>query len=310
VRILVTGCAGFIGFNLCERLLREGHEIVGVDDLSTGQSRNADDLAAHPSFRFIRHDITAPLSVDGSIDEIYNLACPASPYDFGPRKLKILEVCSRGVWNLLDLARARGATLLHSSTSEVYGDPREHPQRETYWGNVNPIGERACYDEGKRFAEALIVNYRREHGVKARVARIFNTYGPRMRSDDGRVLPNFISQAMAGLPLTVHGDGGQTRSFCYVSDLVDGLIRLARSGVEDPVNLGNPTEITILEFAREIIRLTNSRSEIRFVPRPQDDPTVRRPDITRARTLLGWEPKVDRAAGLAEAVKWFTSGKT
>ncbi len=210
-----------------------------------------------------------------------------------------------GVWNLLDLAREKNARLLHTSTSEVYGDPKEHPQRESYWGHVNPIGERACYDEGKRFAEALIVNYRRQHGVKTRMARIFNTYGPRMRSDDGRVLPNFITQAMAGRPLTVHGNGSQTRSFCYVADMADGLIRLAASDVDEPVNLGNPQEITIREFAEEIIRLCGSKSTLQNVDRPKDDPNVRCPDITRARTLLGWEPKVDRKEGLARTVAWF-----
>jgi dTDP-glucose 4,6-dehydratase len=305
MRAVVAGCAGFIGFHLCERLLADGHELVGVDDLSTGQAQNARDLKAMPRFRFVEHDIVKPLQIDGSVDTIFNLACPASPADFLPRRLKILDVCSRGVWNLLDLAREKNARLLHTSTSEVYGDPKEHPQRETYWGNVNPIGERACYDEGKRFAEALIVNHRRQFATKARVARIFNTYGPRMRSDDGRVLPNFITQAMAGKPLTVHGSGDQTRSFCYVSDMADGLIRLAASDVEDPVNIGNPQEITIREFAEEIISLCGSRSTLTFVERPQDDPNLRCPDITRAKTLLGWGPKVDRKEGLARTVAWF-----
>lgn len=305
MRYVVAGCAGFIGFHLTERLLNEGNEIVGVDDLSTGQTANAADLKKHKNFTFVQHDIVNPVKVDGPVDIIYNLACPASPADFFPRRLKILDVCSRGVWNLLDLARDKGARLLHTSTSEVYGDPKEHPQKETYWGNVNPIGDRACYDEGKRFAEALIVNYRKQHGVKARMARIFNTYGPRMRTDDGRVLPNFVTQAMEGKPLTVHGDGGQTRSFCYVSDMADGLIRLANSEVEDPVNIGNPQEITIREFAEEIIRLCGSKSTLMSVERPKDDPHVRKPDITRARTLLGWEPKVDRKEGLARTVAWF-----
>lgn len=305
MRMLVAGCAGFIGYHLCDRLLTDGHEVLGVDDLSTGQNVNARDLLARPGFRFLQHDIVEPLRFDDPIDAIYNLACPASPADFDPRRLKILDVCSRGVWNLLDLARQRGVPLVHSSTSEVYGDPKEHPQKETYWGHVNPIGERSCYDEGKRFAEALIVNYRRAYGVQTRVARIFNTYGPRMRADDGRVLPNFITQAMAGRPLTVHGTGTQTRSFCYVTDLVDGLVRLAASDVTDPVNLGNPAEVTILEFAHEIIRLTGSRSTVQFVDRPKDDPNVRCPDITRATTLLGWSPTVDRTDGLARTVAWF-----
>lgn len=305
MRYIVAGCAGFIGYHLTERLLNEGHEIVGIDDLSTGQTANAADLKTRRNFTFVAHDIVQPLKIDGPVEIIFNLACPASPADFLPRRLKILDVCSRGVWNLLDLAREKNARLLHSSTSEVYGDPKEHPQRESYWGNVNPIGERACYDEGKRFAEALIVNYRRQHGVKARVARIFNTYGPRMRTDDGRVLPNFITQALAGRPLTIHGDGGQTRSFCYVADMADGLIRLAGSDVEDPVNIGNPQEITIREFAEEIIRLCGSSSTLQSIQRPTDDPNVRKPDITRARTLLGWEPKVDRRAGLERTVTWF-----
>jgi len=305
VRLMVTGCAGFIGYHLCARLLTDGHQIVGVDDLSTGQRINVDDLESRADFEFVEHNIVKPLPLSQRCDVIYNLACPASPVDFGPRRLNILAVCSRGVWNLLDLCRQTGARLLHTSTSEVYGDPQEHPQRETYWGHVNPIGPRCCYDEGKRFAEALISNYVSLHGVTARVARIFNTYGPRMRADDGRVLPNFITQAMAGRPLTVHGDGRQTRSFCYVTDLVDGLVRLANSDVTGPINLGNPGEITILDFAREIIRLTGSRSEIAFVERPQDDPALRRPDITRARERLGWEPRVDRAEGLARTVEWF-----
>jgi dTDP-glucose 4,6-dehydratase len=305
MRALVAGCAGFIGYHLVDRLLNDGAEVIGVDDLSTGQEANARDLIQRPRFSFVKHDIVTPLRVDGPLDTLFNLACPASPADFAPRRLKILDVCSRGVWNLLDLAREKNATLLHSSTSEVYGDPLEHPQRESYWGNVNPIGPRSCYDEGKRFAEALITHYTALHGGRSRMARIFNTYGPRMRDDDGRVLPNFITQAFRGEPLTVHGDGSQTRSFCYVTDLVDGLIRLAASDVTGPVNVGNPAEVTILEFAREIIRLTGSRSEVRFVERPSDDPELRRPDITRARTLLGWTPKIDRAAGLAATVEWF-----
>ena len=305
MRLLVTGCAGFIGYHLSERLLEEGHEVVGVDNLSTGQRFNVDDLQPNSNFSFIEHDIVQPLDLSGKFEIVYNLACPASPVDFGPRRLNILEVCSRGVWNLLDLCRKCDARLLHTSTSEVYGDPREHPQRESYWGNVNSIGPRSCYDEGKRFAEALIVNYVDYYGVTARLARIFNTYGPRMRNDDGRVLPNFISQGFAGKPLTVHGDGSQTRSFCYVTDLVDGLIRLANSDVSQPVNLGNPVEISILEFAREVIRLTGNKSTVEHVERPKDDPSLRCPDISRARQALDWEPKIDRAAGLARTVEWF-----
>jgi nucleoside-diphosphate-sugar epimerase len=305
VRLLVTGCAGFIGYHLCERLLAEGHEVVGVDDLSTGQMANVNALEARPGFRFVEHNIVEPWPIADRVDIVYNLACPASPIDFGPRRLNILDACSRGVWNILDFCRQTGARLLHTSTSEVYGDPQQHPQRESYWGHVNPIGPRCCYDEGKRFAEALITNYVHHHGVAARVARIFNTYGPRMRADDGRVLPNFITQALANQPLTVHGDGSQTRSFCYVTDLVDGLVRLANSDVTGPVNLGNPVEIPIVEFAQEIIRLIGSRSRITHVARPTDDPSLRRPDITRAREQLGWEPQVERTEGLTRTVAWF-----
>lgn len=305
MRILVTGAAGFIGYHLCDRLLSEGHEVVGMDDFCTGQRRNAADLAARHGFSFVEHDITRPLTLDGPFDRVFNLACPASPVDFGPRALEILDVCAHGVRCLLDFCRTHGARLLHTSTSEVYGNPQEHPQREEYWGHVNPIGPRACYDEGKRFAEALIVNYRRRFGVETRVVRVFNTYGPRMRRDDGRVLPNFIAQALAGEPLTVHGDGSQTRSFCYVTDLVDGIVRLAESDVVEPVNIGNPHEIPIVDFAREIIRLTSSRSEIAFVQRPKDDPDLRRPDITRARTLLGWSPQVSLAEGLERTIDEF-----
>jgi UDP-glucuronate decarboxylase len=305
VHVLVTGCAGFIGYHLCERLLNEGQEVVGVDDLSTGQRANVEDLQAHRHFEFHERNIAEPLPIGGRFDLVYNLACPASPTDFGPRRLHILEACSRGVWNLLDFCRRIGARLLHTSTSEVYGDPEEHPQKETYWGHVNPIGPRCCYDEGKRFAEALITNYVSHFGTDVRLARVFNTYGPRMRADDGRALPNFISQALAGQPLTVHGDGSQTRSFCYVTDMVDGLVRLAASDVTEPVNLGNPAEVSILRVAQEIVRLTGSRSEIVHVERPKDDPKLRRPDITRARARLGWQPTVDRAEGFARTIESF-----
>jgi len=310
VRILVTGCAGFIGYHVCERLLADDQDVVGLDNLSTGQPGNAHDLSGQARFTFLQHDIVQPLPAVGRVDRVYNLACPASPVDFGPRRLDILAVCSLGVWNLLDFCREQGARLLHASTSEVYGDPQEHPQRESYWGHVNPIGPRACYDEGKRFAEALITHYARQHGVAARIARVFNTYGPRMRADDGRALPNFISQALHGQPITVHGDGSQTRSFCYVSDLVDGLIRMCESDVAEPVNLGNPEEVSILEVAQEVRRLTDSRSPIVHLAPLPDDPHVRRPDITRARQRLGWEPKVPRAEGLRQTVDWFRSTLT
>ncbi len=305
MRILVTGCAGFIGFHLTERLLQEGHEVLGVDNLSTGSRQNVDALCRHSRFRFLQQDITSPLIVEGPWDRVYDLACPASPVDFGPRRLEILAVCSRGVWELAEFARRHGARLLHASTSEVYGDPQEHPQRETYWGHVNPVGPRACYDEGKRFAEALLTSYHARYGIEIRIPRIFNTYGPNMRRNDGRMLPTFIDQALKGEPLTVHGDGSQTRSFCYVSDLVEGLVRLMESDVSDPVNLGNPVEITVLAAAREVIELTGSHSTIRHVPRPPDDPCVRRPDITRAQTLLGWTPVVDRREGFARTIEWF-----
>jgi len=305
MRIFVAGCAGFIGSHLSQHLLDADHDVVGLDNLSSGSPDNVAHLRAHPRFRFIEHDITNPLSVEGPCDRVYDLACPASPLDFGPRRLQILDACSRGVWQLLDFARRHEARLLHASTSEVYGDPQEHPQRESYWGHVNPIGPRACYDEGKRFAEALITSYRDLYGSPVRIARIFNTYGPNMRRDDGRALPTFISQALKGEPLTVHGDGSQTRSFCYVSDLVDGLVRLAESDIDEPVNIGNPAETTILAVAEEVIRLTDSSSKIVLVPRPADDPRLRRPDIERAQTLLGWEPTVSRSDGLRRTIDWF-----
>jgi len=305
MRVLVTGCAGFIGYHLTERLLRDGHQVVGLDNLSSGSRENIRDLLALPGFGFCEHDITRELPVRGPFDLICNLACPASPVDFARIPLEILEVCSTGLRRVAELARDCGATLLHASTSEVYGDPQEHPQRETYWGHVNPIGPRSCYDEGKRFAEAFLVAFRHRYGLKVRIARIFNTYGPRMRADDGRMLPTFITQALLGQDLTVHGDGRQTRSLCYVSDLVEGLLRLAESEVDEPVNLGNPDEISVLEVAQEVIRLTGSRSAIRFVPRPPDDPSVRRPDITRAREKLGWAPRIGREEGFLRTIGYF-----
>jgi nucleoside-diphosphate-sugar epimerase len=309
MRILVTGCAGFIGFHLSTRLLQEGHEVIGVDNLSTGQQRSVTDLQAQVGFQFLEHDITNPILVEGPLDQIYNLACPASPADFDLRRLEILATCSQGVRNVLELARRCEATLIHASTSEVYGDPEVHPQTEDYRGSVNPIGPRSCYDEGKRFAEALISACRIQYGLETRLARIFNTYGPRMRSDDGRCLPNFINQALRGEPLTVHGDGRQTRSFCYVSDLVEGLLRLGASEVVEPVNLGNPVEITIIDLAHEVIRLTESRSSFLHTSALPDDPKVRCPDITRARQRLGWEPVVERSAGLRQTIDWFKSAR-
>jgi dTDP-glucose 4,6-dehydratase len=305
MRVLVTGCAGFIGCHLSERLLWAGHEVVGLDNLCSGSATNVELLKRVGGFRFVEHNLSKLLPPLGHLDLICNLACPASPVDFARIPLEILAVCSDGMRNVLELACACNAPLLHTSTSEIYGDPKEHPQKETYWGHVNPIGKRSCYDEGKRFAEALAVAYRDSRGARPRIARIFNTYGPRMRGDDGRMLPNFILQALAGKPLTVHGDGSQTRSFCYVSDMVDGLLRLALSDVSEPVNLGNPVEITVLQAAEEVIRLTNSSSRITFVPRPPDDPSIRRPDIARAQQRLGWSPQVDRQDGFRRTIEWF-----
>jgi dTDP-glucose 4,6-dehydratase len=318
VRVLVAGCGGFLGYHVCERLLDEGHEVVGVDNLVTGSRRNVEDLARRAGFAYVQHDVTRPLvqadaacgsagALRGRFELVCNLACPASPVDFAPRALEILAVCSQGVWNLLDFARECGARFLLASTSEVYGDPQEHPQRESYWGHVNPIGPRSCYDEGKRFAEALVTAYARRHGLAVRIVRIFNTYGPRMRPDDGRVLPNFIRQALRNEPLTVYGDGSQTRSFCYVSDQVEGLLRLAASEVNGPVNIGNPVEVSMRQLALEVIELTGSRSRLVYVERPADDPKVRCPDITRARTLLNWSPRVDRHEGLLRTIEWFRS---
>lgn len=308
MRVLVTGSAGFIGYHLIARLLREGHTVVGLDNFASGSRDNIADLQTRAKFEFHEHDIVKPLPVDCHFDQIYDLACPASPTDFDQRALEILAVCSQGVWNLLELAHRHRTVLLHTSTSEVYGDPQEHPQREAYWGNVNPIGLRSCYDEGKRFAEALMVNHWRRHQTKIRIARVFNTYGPRMRADDGRALPNFITQALRGAPVTVHGDGSQTRSFCYVTDLVDGLIRLANSSVTEPINLGNPQEISMRDIAREVIEQIGSPSSIQLTPRPADDPCVRRPDIARATSQLDWTPQVDRRDGLSKTIEWFRSG--
>ena len=306
MRILVTGAAGFIGCHLCRRLLEHGHRVTGLDNLSTGTLENVRDLHDRGSFEFVEHDLNQPLPETlGPFERIYNLACPASPIEFDRRNLEILDVCSLGVRNLLDLARRCQARLLHASTSEVYGDPLEHPQRESYFGNVNPVGPRACYNEGKRFAEALCTHYAQRHGLTVRLARIFNTYGPRMRADDGRALPTFITQALAGKPLTIHGDGSQTRSFCYVDDMVEGLIRLCESDVEGPVNLGNPDEVSILQVAREIIELTGSTSTVTHLPAPAEDPRIRCPDITRAREQLGWQPRIDRREGLRRTIEWF-----
>ena len=308
-RMLVAGGAGFVGSHLCDRLLAGGHTVVAVDNLVTGRMGNIAHLAKERRFRFIRHDITRPLSLPGKLDRIFNLASPASPVDFPLIPLEILLAGSYGSRNLLELARRKKARYLLASTSEVYGDPLVHPQPETYWGNVNSIGPRSCYDESKRFAEAMTMAYRRAHGVETRIARIFNTYGPRMRLNDGRVVPALVDQALRGRPLTVFGDGSQTRSFCYVSDLVDGMVRLMESGEALPVNIGNPHEMTILEFAQSILRQTGARSTIAFKPLPADDPKKRRPDIARARRALGWEPRVGFEQGMQQTIQWFAARK-
>lgn len=306
MRTLITGGAGFVGSHLCERFLALGHEVVCVDNIITGSLANIEHLRGNDRFSFIRHDISHPLEVDGAIDHVLHFASPASPVDYLKFPIQTLKVGSLGTHNALGLAKAKGSRFLLASTSEVYGDPEMHPQREEYWGNVNPIGVRGCYDESKRFAEAIVMAYHRTHKVNTRIIRIFNTYGSRMRLDDGRVLPNFMGQALRGEPLTVYGDGSQTRSFCHVDDLVEGIVRLLlNTEFHEPVNLGNPDEVTILEFAKEILRLSGSRSQIDYKPLPADDPKVRQPDISRARKLLGWEPKVGRTEGLARTLEYF-----
>jgi dTDP-glucose 4,6-dehydratase len=305
LRVLVAGAAGFIGSHLCDALIGRGCEVVGVDSLLTGSRSNLRHLEGEPRFRFLEHDIVDPLSLDGPVDTIFNLASPASPADYLAHPIETLRTGAEGSRNLLELARSKGACYVLASTSEVYGDPLEHPQRETYWGNVNPVGPRSCYDESKRFAEALTMAYRRQHGLCTHIARIFNTYGPRMQHDDGRIVPNFIVQALRNEPLTVYGDGSQTRSFCYVEDLVEGLIRLSGSKDHMPVNLGNPQEMSVLEFARLIREMTGSRSEIVFRPLPEDDPRQRRPDISRARAVLGWAPRTPLEEGLRRTIEAF-----
>ena len=290
MRIVITGVAGFIGCHLADRYLAEGNDVIGVDNLVTGSSDNVAWLGRHAKFGFMKQDVTKPLNLTGQVDLVADLACPASPVDFARLGLEILAVCSEGVRNALDLAVDKRAVFLHTSTSEVYGDPDVHPQAESYWGNVNPIGARSVYDEGKRFAEALIYATHRRKGLAVRVARIFNTYGPRMRLDDGRVVTNFIMQALAGEPLTIYGQGEQTRSFCYIDDQVEGLCRLASCEYDQPVNIGNPEEIPVRQLAEEVIRLTGSTSTITSLPMPPDDPRKRRPDITRAKEILDWSP--------------------
>jgi dTDP-glucose 4,6-dehydratase len=304
-RTVITGGAGFIGSHLCERFLAEGHEVVCVDNFITGTPANLETLRGHERFTFLRHNISHPLEMDNRVDFVLHFASPASPVDYLRHPIPTLKVGSLGTHNTLGLAKLKGASYLLASTSEVYGDPEVHPQREDYWGHVNPVGVRGVYDEAKRFAEAMTMAYHRYHGVNTHICRIFNTFGERMRLDDGRVLPNFMGQALRGEPLTIYGDGSQTRSFCYVSDLVEGIYRLAQADFHEPVNLGNPDEVTILEFAQEILELSGSGSPLVYKPLPQDDPRVRKPDIARAREILGWEPRVDRREGLERTLRYF-----
>jgi dTDP-glucose 4,6-dehydratase len=302
--ILVTGAAGFLGSHLCDSLLAAGNSVIGVDNLSTGNLANLSHLERESRFSFLEHDITRPFD-PGKVDFIFNFASPASPTDYTRLGPETLLVGSAGTINALDLARKYGAGFLHASTSECYGDPEVHPQVETYWGHVNPIGMRSVYDEAKRFSEAAIMAYHRYYCVDTHLVRIFNTYGPRLQPNDGRVISNFMMQALEGKPLTIYGDGSQTRSFCYVSDLIDGILRLSRSNEHLPVNIGNPDEWTILECAREVLAVTGAGKEIIFKPLPQDDPTRRRPDITRAKELLGWEPKIKLRHGLEKSLEYF-----
>jgi dTDP-glucose 4,6-dehydratase len=304
MRIVITGAAGFIGSHLSETLLARGHSIVGIDNLLTGDLANIEHLTGQ-DFVFVKHDVTKYILVEGPVDVVFHWASPASPIDYLEWPIPTLKVGALGTHNALGLAKAKGARFVIASTSEVYGDPLEHPQRETYWGNVNPVGPRGVYDEAKRFAEAITMAYHRYHGVDTKIVRIFNTYGPRMRINDGRAVPTFIAQALRGEDVTIFGSGGQTRSFCYISDLVDGILRLMASSENDPVNIGNPHEMSIEDMARLIIKMTGSSSQVVFRPLPTDDPKVRRPDITRARTLLGWEPTVSLDQGLTSTIAYF-----
>jgi len=312
MRILITGAAGFLGSHLCERLLRDGNEVVGMDNFITGSPENIAHLSGNPKFSFIRHDVSDFIFVPGKVDAVLHFASPASPnpkspYGYVNLPIQTMKAGALGTHNTLGVARTNNSKFLLASTSEIYGDPLEHPQTESYWGHVDPIGTRSVYDEAKRFAEALTMAYHRFHGIDTRIARIFNTYGPRMHLDDGRVVPNFIQQALRGEPLTVYGDGQQTRSFCYVEDLIEGIVRLLLSDEHLPVNLGNPVELTILEFAEKINQIVGNKAGIVFVPgdRLDSDPQRRRPDITRARTILGWEPKFSLDDGLLETIAYF-----
>jgi dTDP-glucose 4,6-dehydratase len=304
MRIVITGAAGFIGSHLCDRLLGQGHSVIGIDNLITGDLANIAHLSGR-DFVFVRHDVTNYINVEGPVDCVFHWASPASPIDYLEWPIPTLKVGALGTHNALGLAKAKGARFVLASTSEVYGDPLEHPQKETYWGNVNPIGPRGVYDEAKRFAEAISMAYHRYHGLDVKIVRIFNTYGPRMRIRDGRAVPNFIAQALKGEDVTIFGTGNQTRSFCYISDLVTGILALMQSPLNDPVNIGNPHEMSIADMAHLIIRMTGSKSRVVFRPLPTDDPQVRKPDITRARTLLGWEPKVGLEEGLTSTIGYF-----
>ena len=304
-RAVVTGGAGFLGSHLCERLLADGYDVVCLDNFCTGDARNIEHLTADPAFRILNYDVTDYVAVPGPVDVVMHFASPASPIDYHQLPIETLKVGSIGTLHTLGLAREKGARYFLASTSETYGDPQVHPQPETYWGHVNPVGPRGVYDEAKRFAEAMTMAYRRTHGVNTAIARIFNTFGPSMRPNDGRAIPAFITQALRGEPITVAGDGQQTRSVCYVDDLIEGIIRLLHSDLAGPVNIGNPGEMTILELATTIRDLTGSSSEIVSIPRPQDDPMVRQPDITLARRALGWEPKVDITDGLKNTIEYF-----
>ena len=304
MRIVITGAAGFIGSHLADRLLDQGHSVVGIDNLITGDLANIEHLAGR-DFTFIRHDVTNYIDVDGPVDRVYHWASPASPIDYLEWPIPTLKVGALGTHNALGLAKAKGARFILASTSEVYGDPLVHPQKESYWGNVNPVGPRGVYDEAKRFAEAITMAYHRYHGLDAKIVRIFNTYGPRMRVHDGRAVPNFIAQALRNEDVTIFGSGKQTRSFCYISDLVSGINALMESSVNEPVNIGNPHEMSIEEMAHLIIKMTGAKSRVVFKPLPTDDPQVRQPDITRARTLLGWEPVVPLDKGLTSTIDYF-----
>jgi dTDP-glucose 4,6-dehydratase len=307
VRVVITGAAGFLGSHLTDRFIRDGHSVVGVDNFITGHSDNIAHLTGSENFRFLRHDVSVPLFVEGPVDGVLHFASPASPIDYLQLPIQTLKVGSLGTHNTLGLAKAKGARFFLASTSEVYGDPLVHPQDESYWGNVNPVGPRGVYDEAKRFAEAMTMAYHRHHGVDTRIVRIFNTYGPRMRPHDGRVVSNFIVQALSGTPLTVYGDGSQTRSFCYVDDEVEGIYRLFMHGDSNPTNIGNPDEYTVRQLAEIVLELTGSISEIVTEPLPEDDPKVRKPDISRAREMLGWVPNVPVREGVQRTIEYFRS---